>query len=453
MSAPLLRAQILVLGAGPAGCAAAIGLARLGYTVAVAGDWRRFQAIEGVSSRTLQGLRQAGLLAGAATAPAPVPRIVHWAGNAQAANQEHLLDRQQLDAGLRQDLQREGVHLLASRILAWEMHDSGHTVRLQAEGRLQTVHADFVIEARGRLAPVAAHALRGPQTLSLLHAWQDAPGGAARAGAARIGIESMEQGWAWMACLPDGRRYWQCTLDPEHSRLPARDQLAAWSQAWRGTALARQVLGELPAPQRMGVTARACTAMRSAVSGGAHWLRVGDAAMAVDPLSGNGIFQSLSSALQAPAVVHTLMQQPDSAALALQFHAQRIEQLFLRFARTGRDFYAQENRWPAQAFWQRRAAWPDRLPAHGEASAQALRIALRPVVDGQRIRQAEVVVSPDQPLGMWQVAGVELAPLVGALLRLPDLPGRSAWMRQQLPRIPAASQAALLGWMRSQGLL
>jgi len=44
----------------------------------------------------------------------------------------------------------------------------------------------------------------------------------------------------------------------------------------------------------------------------------------VDPLSGNGIFQSLSSALVAPAVINTLLRQPDSADLARRFY-QRVD--------------------------------------------------------------------------------------------------------------------------------
>ncbi|WP_286775909.1 FAD-dependent oxidoreductase, partial [Pseudomonas sp. UBA800] len=53
--------RILVLGAGPAGAATAIGLRRLGYPVTVVSDWRRFAAVEGVSQRVLEGLRHAGL--------------------------------------------------------------------------------------------------------------------------------------------------------------------------------------------------------------------------------------------------------------------------------------------------------------------------------------------------------------------------------------------------------
>ncbi|EGC97958.1 monooxygenase FAD-binding protein, partial [Burkholderia sp. TJI49] len=95
--------------------------------------------------------------------------------------------------------------------------------------------------------------------------------------------------------------------------LPPRDALPAWCAARRHTPLARDFFGDCAAAEAR-VFARTSSATLCADTGGANWLRVGDAAMAVDPLSGNGIFQSLSSALQAPAVIHTLLAHPDRAA-------------------------------------------------------------------------------------------------------------------------------------------
>ena len=115
--------------------------------------------------------------------------------------------------------------------------------------------------------------------------------------------------------------------------------------------------------------------------------------MAVDPLSGNGIFQSLSSALQAPVVINTLLRRPERAVLALQFHQARVEQLFLRFARIGRDFYAQEQGRAEHTFWARRRAWPDAQPMHAEAHWQAVQVARRPVLRDGLVEEAEVVVT------------------------------------------------------------
>ena len=392
--------HIVVLGAGPAGAATAIGLRRLGYTVTVVSQWRRVAAVEGISQRVLEGLRHAGLGGALSQAATPATRQVHWNGQHLHMNQEFLLDRQRFDRALRDDLQRAGVSVVEGRVRE-VVHEVGHRVRLD-DGQVLT--AGFLVEARGRQAPLAADRLRGPETVSLLNAWQGSPAAPASA------VESLEDGWAWMARLEDGRCYWQVTLDA--AGLPGKSELAAYCAARRHqSSLVAELFGAR-ALEPAQVHARSSTAILAGDCVGEDWLRVGDAAMAVDPLSGNGIFQSLSSALQAPVVINTLLRKPERAGLARQFHQQRIEQLFLRFARIGRDFYAQEQCRAGQPFWARRHGWPDVQPLHMAADWHSVRVERRPVLRDGLVDEAEVVVTADQPLGVWHLQGVELAPLV-----------------------------------------
>ncbi|QXI36221.1 flavin-dependent monooxygenase QhpG [Pseudomonas xantholysinigenes] len=427
----MAEARILVLGAGPAGAATALGLRRMGYAVTVVSDWRRFAAVEGVSQRVLEGLRHAGLGDALAQATTPATRQVHWSGERLQLNQECLLDRQRFDQALRDDLRRAGVELIAGRVREvarqrrWQVSlDDG-----------QGVAGDFLVEARGRQAPLAEGRLRGPETLSLLNLWQSSPGTPMSA------VESLDDGWAWMARLADGRCYWQITLDAAAAELPGKAQLPDYcAERRRQSSLVAQVFGpEALAPAQ--VHARSSTAILAGSCAGADWLRVGDAAMAVDPLSGNGIFQSLSSALQAPAVINTLLRHPERAALAQYFHQTRIEQLFLRFARIGRDFYRQEQGRAGQPFWARRQGWPDAQPLHQAPDWQAVRVQPQPVLRDGLVSEAEVVVTADQPLGVWHLQGVELAPIV-----------RGLQAGAALARLVAPEQQAMVArWLHEQG--
>lgn len=424
------EASILVLGAGPAGAATALGLRRMGYPVTVVSDWRRFAAVEGVSQRVLEGLRHAGLGAALAEATTPATRQVHWNGERLQPNQECLLDRQRFDQALRDDLRRAGVELVEGRVREVE-RGQGYRIHLD-DGRI--LHGEFLVEARGRQAPLSEGRLRGPETVSLLNLWQAVPGTPVSA------VESLDDGWAWMARLADGRCYWQVTLDATTAQLPGKAALPEYcAERRRGSALVAQLFGERAfAPAQ--VHARSSTAILAGNCAGPDWLRVGDAAMAVDPLSGNGIFQSLSSALQAPVVINTLLQRPGQADLAQRFHQTRVEQLFLRFARIGRDFYAQETQRVAQPFWARRRGWPDAQPLHAAADWQAVRVERRPVLREGWVEEAEVVVTADQPLGVWHLQGVELAPVVRGLqagiglerlVKKAHQPMVERWLREQ----------------------
>ncbi|MCE1117973.1 MULTISPECIES: flavin-dependent monooxygenase QhpG [Pseudomonas] len=429
-------ARIVVLGAGPAGAATALGLRRLGYAVTVVSDWRRFAAIEGVSQRVLDGLQHAGLGAALAQATTPAERQVYWNGEQLRLNQECLLDRQHFDRALRDDLRRAGVELIEGRVRE-VLREGGHRVRLE-EG--QVLHGDFLVEARGRQAPLAEGRLRGPETVSLLNLWQGSPGPAASA------VESLDDGWAWMARLADGRCYWQVTLDAGTASLPGKAQLAAYCAERRRASAQVQALFDEQAFTPAQVHARSSTAILAGACAGDDWLRVGDAAMAVDPLSGSGIFQSLSSALQAPVVINTLLQRPESAALAQRFHQERIEQLFLRFARIGRDFYAQEQARATGAFWAARREWPDAQPIHAQAAWGAVTVARRPVLRDGFVEEAEVVVTPDQPLGVWHLQGVELAPVVRGV--------QAGLSLQALLRGRSAQQQVMVRrWLLEQGCL
>ncbi|WP_460122229.1 flavin-dependent monooxygenase QhpG [Pseudomonas sp. S2_C03] len=432
--------MIAILGAGPAGAAVALGLRRLGFEVTLVSEWRRFAALEGVSVRVLEALRGAGLHHALAEATLPSQRQVSWNGQQHAQNIEYLLDRPAFDRGLREDLRLAGVELIEGRVLGVQSLATGARIEIEGHGVLA---CDFLVEARGRQAPASHKALgkglRGPETVSLLNRWQGPPGETASA------VESLEDGWAWMARRADGQCYWQWTVDVASAQLPGKAQLLEYCRQRRqGSALGRAFFGaDAEAKVEAQLHARSSTAILSPQVCGDQWIRVGDAAMAVDPLSGNGIFQSLSSALQAPVVINTLLRKPERAALAQRFHQQRVEQLFLRFARIGRDFYADEQRWADQPFWLARRQWPDAEVAHAQADFASLRIERAPVLRDGFVDEAEVVITADQPLGIWHVQGIELAPLLRRLSVEP--------VGQVLAGLSVEQGKVVRGWLLAQG--
>ncbi|WP_299200010.1 tryptophan 7-halogenase [uncultured Amphritea sp.] len=400
--------HIVVLGGGPAGGATALGLRKLGYDVSVIAEPRPFKAVEGISERVLEGLRNAGFNQALAKLPQPSPRLASWNGATNSANTEMLINRSELDRGIGQDLQAAGVNLIQGRVGKVVADSDRFTVEIKDEDA-QSVSAGFLVEARGRSAPAAGLArLRGSETVSLLQYWQGEPCQPQSA------AESFQDGWAWMAAWSDGTRYLQLTFDVATADLPDKAQLIDHCNAILRTLPRAQPFIANAEPTGI-IHARTSTPILCRKAVGDNWIRVGDAAMAVDPLSGNGIFQALSSALQAPAVINTLLQQPERATLAKQFYQQRVDHLFHRFARIGRDFYASEERWWDNPFWATRRNWPDNQPLHQETDPDSLQVVSMPVVSNGLIEEHEVVITNDQPLGIWHLNGIPMAPVVRAL--------------------------------------
>lgn len=441
--------SIVVLGAGPAGVAVALGLQRLGHAVTVIGVPRPFDAIEGVSERVVASMQAVGIKAALAAIHRPSPRWAQWGGTITQANTERLIHRSRFDALLWDDLRAHGIESLMGRVTQWSPEDGGHGLSvLPVDGR-QTVHlrASFVVEARGRQAPHPAGGIRrGPNTVALLCRTQTPPGGNPFSA-----VVSDREGWAWMARLPTGEASLQWSMDPDVTPLPARAQLNAWVLE-RVLPLAKAHGFEMPADLTWHAHARAATAWLVPQLCGCNWVRVGDAAMAADPLSGNGIFQSMSSALQAPMVINTLLRYPNDAAVAQQFHQARVAHLFDRFGRMGRDFYRQASTYPSQStestFWRKRCQWPDLSPTHPQPGKP--KVVQKPVIDQDRIRLADVVVTEAQPLGVWRVGGVSAAHALEAAEGAPETRVQAISLKCQCS---VERAEAVLRWMVAEDWL
>jgi flavin-dependent dehydrogenase len=436
------ESDILILGGGPAGAAAAIGLARLGHLVTVVASPRPFDACEGLSERSVAGLRQAGCAIAASRLGEPVLRHAAWNGVDAEANRETLVDRSALDAALLEDMASTGVTVVAGRVDEVTQSGEGWEVGVRGDAGAAVLSSGFLIEARGRAAPAGGARRRsGPATTAILHCRQGPPALPA------AGVVPFESGWAWMARLGDGRRFVQFAVSSASGRLPNRAGLAAHFDGLVA-AVPEATAWFADAAPAAPVAARTAAPVLHPAPVGERSLRIGDAALAVDPLSGNGLFQALSTGLMAVAVVNTLLRRPGDAALAASFYRERVADSFWRFARIGRDFYRQERRWPEAPFWAERRAWPDDAPVHRTATAGSIAIVTKPVVANGFVTAREVVVTPDQPLGIWQLDGVELAPLLRRLKAEPA--DADETMKARIARLSGAGPSqveTVAGWL------
>jgi 2-polyprenyl-6-methoxyphenol hydroxylase-like FAD-dependent oxidoreductase len=129
---------------------------------------------------------------------------------------------------------------------------------------------------------------------------------------------------------------------------------------------------------------------------------VGDAAVALDPLSGQGIYQALKSAkLVATAILSVL--NGGNAALAERFVIERHEEDFLRGVRVAAEFYGQNA--AHGEFWAQTAKAYEVLSVPlGRPHVAGRRIERRPTLIDGRIVEREVIVSGAHPRGVLKDA-------------------------------------------------
>ncbi|NVK16461.1 MAG: hypothetical protein HWE35_20000 [Rhodobacteraceae bacterium] len=419
--------DIAIAGGGPAGSTAAVLLARAGFSVALATLPPSAPRYEGMSSRVAAILARHGLpLAGIAPA---AQRHVSWGEFQGGQNSEHLADRSAFDAGLLGAAQDAGVSVFNAGVS--RVRPKAGEIRL-ADGRC--LSARLLFEARGRRAPrqnpdVKRADLVGPETISIAGL---APLHASNMETSRI--EARPDGWVWSAPLNQDQLWLQAVGSP--ATLGRTGGNAALVALWE------TVLGGIPLPSRPAV--HAIAPRLTAPELDPLCPRLGDAAVALDPLSGHGMFWAVSSALMAAPIARALLS--GKTELAREFYCNRVAETFWRQARVGRDFYRESGF--STPFWQQRASWPDNTPAHDTDIRP--HVGTRVVVQDGHLARREVLITCDAPGGAAFTAGQEIVPLLRRL-NGQALPDAAHFHSTVLPQASPQAAQAIHKWLLSQG--
>lgn len=409
---------VIIMGGGPAGVFTACELVKLGIPAMIITRPRPFPAWEGLSDRPLNSLRHFGFNQTVESVGDMVERAAHWNGVSQAQNREYILNRQTFDQALLADAKDKGVEVRRGRIEQAVRGPNGWNISyVTPEGPQESV-TDFLVEARGREAKLGRKMRAGdddftsaPATSALLKSYYVSPDLGAM-----TSVASFPKGWAWYLRDGKGTAILQIFVSSEKGELPPKAGLDRFF-----TDLTDQLpeavdwlRGAIPHDDQVSV--RTAAANKTLPVGGDDFLVVGDSSLALDPLSGNGIFYAIGSGLAAAPVINTLMHRPEDRALALRFYAERINFAFEGGCLMGREFYASEERWPNAPFWKARSSWPplDSVSHPGPASKPA-EFCQKPVVRGGFIELEDVIVTADHPRGVWQVDGIPLVKLMNMI--------------------------------------
>jgi flavin-dependent dehydrogenase len=167
----------------------------------------------------------------------------------------------------------------------------------------------------------------------------------------RTMVEAMPNGWWYSSYLPNAGLVAAFMSDANLLPRGACALHEHWRQELDATTYTR---GRVDSARPLGTvhTIRANSYQMSAVSG-EKWLAIGDAAMAFDPLSSQGLYNALRSAIEASRAVE---QHFTGDRTGLREYAIREQQRFPRFLDMRSAYYCREMRWRDSPFWQQRVA-------------------------------------------------------------------------------------------------
>lgn len=344
--------DVVIVGGGAAGSAAALSLARRGLSAVVidrsrpskerigetlAPSVQRILAELGVSDR----LQRDG--------HAPSYGMYSAWGSAELYSNDFLfhpygagwhIDRRRFDKMLAEAAREAGVVFYQdARLGSCHETEAGWEMEVREDGQLFRLTARVLMDATGRSAVIArrmgAKRIAFDQMIGIARFYRVTPGAAAPPDSFTL-VETVPQGWWYSAFLPGDRLVAVCFTDPE---LRHEVEAAPHTQARIGGY----------APVSDPIVHLANSSCLDCVAG-ARWLAVGDANSAWDPLSSQGIVKALRSGVDA---ADTIAEYLSGDTDAMVRYADRAKVSFERYLNVRRHYYRREMRWPESIFWKR----------------------------------------------------------------------------------------------------
>jgi flavin-dependent dehydrogenase len=458
-------ADVCVIGAGPAGSTFAARMAQLGHQVYLIERQRfpRRHLGESLSSGVMALLRAANMHETVEAAGLPGVRSVwvKWADGPRLREDPGakglLVDRGEFDLRLLERARALGVRVhQPARVLEQVWDGAKWRLTIDADGTSKCLDADFVADARGRRNASPLRQMKtGATTLAIYGYWR----GASLPATPRI--EAGQDGWYWGVPLPDGTYNTLVFVDPN------------WFRSAPGPSMSERFLGMIGRSSLMedcrdvGLIAPARAIDATPYLGSdcvaPTRIQLGDAALAIDPISASGVQKAIQSALSGAIVANTLLRRPEMTDAAVSFYRAQLTDASERHRRWAAGHYREVADSCDRPFWRQRSALiaamdpptPPALDARVLATmpvelSRELEFVRTPCLQGDFVSIASALHHPRLASPLVFLGGRELAPL---LQTLP--PGKTplqiaqAWSN----RMPLESGMAIAGWLVSHGIL
>jgi flavin-dependent dehydrogenase len=365
--------DVVVLGAGPAGAASAIVLARAGRSVTVIEKSHFEQPRVGEtlppSARPLLD-RLAAWEPFLAGGHLPSPGVSSAWGESELYQTHFIfnahghgwhLDRRKFDRMLA-GVARESEACLHCDVETTScVHSDGwwqvsFTIDAAPGRRDHQLRARYLVDATGRAAALVrrqgAKRLNADRLVGLAGVLAARPQGEGTDVCDPCTlVEACADGWWYSALLPGRRLIAVYMTDADLLRRDHTPWHALWRARLRQTTHTQSRLDAFEVEALPRVVAAASSRLDRVIGPG--WVAVGDAAMAFDPLSSKGLTQALASGICAGEALDGALS---GETASLDAYAARANEMFREYARQRAVYYGRERRWPESVFWRRRQA-------------------------------------------------------------------------------------------------
>jgi flavin-dependent dehydrogenase len=457
------RFDVAVVGGGPAGTTAARSLALLGHRVglfqaALSADFSdaRWESLSPGAEVLLSRYHGEHGRRAASRALRGEARV-RWSQDDgdDGMRPSAVVERAGFDRELQASAAAAGVEMVQENVRVTHVaaRSSGPWILRSVDSDQPLATCRFLIDAGGRRTVLSGErkALREPLFASQAQLY----GSPLASG--HTYLEAGPDSWLWSAGIGGGFAVAQVFVDAKTLR---RDVTAVFEERLRSSALFGPGGWSLTSPCRVcDATPRAASVVLTR-----HSLKAGDAALALDPLSSQGLQHALNNAGQSAVMVNTLLRRPENESMVRRFCEARHAEAIENHRNTCATFYGQRTRFTSP-FRTRRSAPAGFTQASTASPSQRMirmdaPIALAPgaewrldaVLAGDFIEEVPVLHHPALARPVGFVEGVLLHDLLTPLTG--QFTGRSLlekWKREG--RLEGDKPTRLLSQLITRGVL
>lgn len=363
-----LNLPVVIIGAGPAGIATAIALARVGIPAVIFEPYNNYyKPDEIIPADAYPVFRQLGIdyILHDPQHKQNMHHLHAWGLSSTEALQHQMgngwyINRRYFEKQLRWAAERLKVQWLTGLTFIDFEEKESHicVIAVTNQGEQLEIAASFAVDASGRKACLAHQAGASRIEFSSLTCYHISWPSAAQGLTNTSLIEATGDGW-WHA-LPEKNGHLSVNyFTDDHLQQVATDRLTGWIfDNTEETVHLKSLIATSPQGKTTVTARQASTSILDQLAG-RYWLAVGDAAFTTEPILSAGLATALQSSLQAAISIKEYLAGNTNT---LGTYASIQRQTLYNYLKRLQQQYTLETRWPDRPFWQRRHALVQALP-------------------------------------------------------------------------------------------